>query len=170
MIFLIVLTAMVVLPFVWVVFVPVYIEVNTDNNLYQISQAGTVRISFHPAGHPLVTMYMLGFKVNTNQKRSSESVKAVRKQRKRPFKRSLNSVMYLLKGIARGFHCKRFICSLDLDDVIWNAQLVPVFHFINSGPVQLSINFRKRYYLDMLIQVRINQLVWTFIRFFLTKK
>lgn len=168
MILVLLLVALIVLVS-WVIFMPVNIVINTTLGLYQLSQAGTVVVSFHPnKGQPVVAR-IFGVKIDLRKGKPAAHEKAVRKVRKKNSKPP-EAWLLLFRGIMKSFCCKRFVCSLDLDDVVLNAQLFPVLHLLSHGPVRLSTNFRKECFLDAYIQARINRMLWPLLRFFLTTK
>lgn len=160
--------AMVVL-FSWIIFMPVNIRINTASHRFQVSQAGTWGISFHPNADRPVVARVFGIKIDFRKAKPAGNGKTARKVGKK-IRKSPEAWLFLFRGLLKSFHCKRFVCSLDLDDVVLNAQLVPVLYFLSHGPVHLSTNFRKEYFLDVFIQVRISQIFWPLLSFFLIKK
>lgn len=157
----------------WIVFVPVYLRINTNINQYELSQSGTISMALHPGEIPFFTMCIFGISVpvSTSKKpqRRKESVKSGRKKGRSFIKRSPQTWLYLIEGIVKSIKLKRLACTMDFMDVVLNAQLVPVMLLISRGPVQLSTNFTGQYYLHLEACAKINSVLWTFIRF-LTKK
>lgn len=153
----------------WILFIPIYVRVNTDRGQYEISQAGTVSIFFHPWQRPFVTMRIFGFRINLLKEDHKRQAVKERKPEKRKTKRSLAAWLYLQRGIRRSITLKEFICRVDLDDVVMTAQLAPLLVLMNRGVVSVSTNFADINLLSMEIECRPNKLVWTLIRFF-TKK
>jgi hypothetical protein len=168
---LIIIFTLILAIFFWIAFAPLNIIVNTVQNRYQVSQVGTVTISWHPNERAYFKIRVFGLNVNTHPKETSakSSVKPTKKGRTQTGK-SLNAWIFLLKGIFRSFTVRRFEGTIDFDDVVLNAQLYPVFHFANGGATRISTNFRGEYYLDILVQGRIYRMLWTVIQFYLTKK
>ncbi|MFZ6014575.1 MAG: hypothetical protein ACOYXT_29820 [Bacteroidota bacterium] len=159
-----------IIPVLWIVFVPVNLKVNTARDLYEVRQTGTVAISLHPEIIPFVRMRILGFSIDMKGvgKQKKPGKKIDKKQRRKKVK-SLGAWINLIKGVAKSFHCKRFICDIDFDDVVLNAQLFPIGYFASRGPVMLNINFERKNRLDIWIQARMHRMLWTFIKFYLTK-
>lgn len=155
--------------FLWIVFIPVYMRVNTDRGQYQIGQAGTVSISFHPWERPFITMRIFGFGINIGKAESKSAVVKERKGKKRKMKKSPSAWRYLLRGVLRSMTLKKLICTVDLDDVVMSARLTPLIVFMNRGVVSVSTNFADRNFLCMEVECRLNKLLWTGFRFF-TKK
>lgn len=168
MILLIPLVLLIVL-ILWIVFIPVYLNVNTDLNQYEVSQPGTVTIAFHPGQHPRMSIWIFGFKINTATRDKRTGPIAANEKKKGTIKRSPSAWLYLLRGIYNSFRLKSFVCAVDLDDVVMNAKLVPVVLLLNRGVVSLHTNFTNRNFLYLSTQVKVNKLLWTTFRFY-TKK
>lgn len=169
MIFLAVLFVAIIVLISWIIFMPVNIKINTTLDLYQVSQAGTVVISFHPHEAQPVAARIFGVKVNLRKEKSPGDEKIERKASKK-MRKSPEAWSALFNGLLKSFQCRRFACSLDLGDVVLNAQLLPVLYALSRGPVRLRTNFTGEYFLDVFIQARINRMLWPVVRFFLTKK
>lgn len=165
---LIVALVIVFLPVLWIICFPVNISVDTRRGLYRISQPATINVSFHPNESPAFRLRILGWPVDM---RYREKVKQPdrKKQRRSSRMKSPRAWMRLLSGVVNSFRCRRFICRVDFDDVVLNAQLFAIAYFSSSGPVVVDVNFRKQYELDVWIQLRIYRVLWSFMRFFVTK-
>lgn len=157
----------------WIVFVPVYLRINTDINRYELSQTGTINMALHPGETPFVTMRVLGIRIPVSSSKTSrkkkETVKPKRKKARSVIKRSPQTWLYLIKGVLRSIRLKHLVCTVDFMDVVLNAELIPAMFLISRGPVQVSTNFTRQYYLNLEVRGKINSMLWTFIRF-LTKK
>lgn len=152
---------------IWIIFVPVYLKIDTHKNLYFISQAGTFHLSFTPGEKPNFKGRVFGILVPESYKSKR---KAYRKKKRKPIiKRSIQSWIFLIKGLLKSFRVKRLVGTVDLDDVVLHSQFYAISPFINQGPVQLTSNLNNNYYLDLIIEGRLNKMLYTFI-VFLTKK
>jgi len=152
---------------IWIIFVPVYLRIDTQNNIYLISQYGTFHLSFFPLQKPHMRMEVFGIRLpdSNRLKKDSES-----KAKKKPFiKRSFQSWSYLIRGLINSFRIIKLRGTADLDDVVLHSQFYAIYPFINRGPVQLTSNLNDIYYLDLIIEARLNKMLYTFI-IFLTKK
>lgn len=165
------LLALLLVVLLWVIFIPVYLRIDTDTDRYELMQSGTVKMSFYPGQEPLLKVRLFGFFLPAIKKSKASPPDEQKKQRKKknPKKRSLNAWLYLLRGVKRSIRCKYVDCTVDLGDVVLNAQMVPVLLLLSRGAVNVKINFTGRYYLAMEAYGRLYILVWTFLRF-LTKK
>ncbi len=163
------LLVLVIAPILWIVFMPVYMRVDTGRRQYEIGQPGTLAISFHPWQRPFMTMRVFGFRITIVKKEKKDQVIRRKKQNKWRIKRSHSAWLYLQRGIIRSMSVKKFICAVDLDDVVMNAQLSPLILFLNRGVVSVSTNFVDRNFICMEVECRLHKLLWTCFRFF-TKK
>ena len=153
----------------WVIFTPVYVKVDTTMGLYEVSQTGTIRMSLHPGEDTLLNMRVFGLQVRIKASEKSKKKTKEQVKKKSRFKRSASAWRYMIGGVFRSITLQRLACSVDLDNVVLNAQLVPVLMLVNRGPVNINTNFNGQYYLQLRVKARLNRLLWTFIRF-LTKK
>ena len=165
---LLVLLAMLLFAILWIVFIPVHVRINTDRDLYEISQAGTVKLSFHPYGAPFVRLQALGISLNVS-KRGTTPPPSHAKGGATRINRSPAAWRFLVKGIYRSLRLNRLVCAVDLDDVVLNAQLVPVLMLLEGGVVRLSTNFTNRCFLELEMEARLNRVIWVFIRFLIKK-
>lgn len=171
MIFITILLLLIGMIILWVVFVPVYIRVDTESEQYEIRQAGSFILSFHPGNKPAMRMRLFGFYIPIAQRATQPPQQPSKeiKNGKARIKRSARAWLYLVQGIFKSFHLKKLVCKVDFDDVVLNAQLIPLGLLLTHNNIVFNINFRKDYYLLLEIEARVNVLLWTFIRF-LTKK
>jgi hypothetical protein len=171
MIVLSILSSIIILLGLWIVFVPIEIKVDTDCELYEIGQRGTIKMSFHPGQQQLVSIKILGFPIDISAKEAPGTDVRQSKKRRRPaIRKSLESWTYLITGVVKSFRCRRFTCNVDLDDVVLGAQLFPLASLVSKRPFYFNVNFEKKYYLETWVQVYPHRILWTLIRFFLTKK
>lgn len=169
MVALLVLLVLLLLPILWIVFMPLRLRINTDLQQYEVRQPGTLNISFHPRERPFMTMRVFGFSINTEKKAKPVQVPSAHKKQKRGVSRSPSAWRYLIRGIFKSVRLKRLVCTVDIDDVVMDAKLVPVMLLLNRGVVSVSTNSANRYFLLLEIEARLNKALWTFFRFY-TKK
>jgi hypothetical protein len=170
MIIAVIILSLIFIPVIWIVFVPVDLKINTTSGVYKVSQFGTVTMSLHPDERPVLRIRVFGFAIKTPSAAKEKPLqKKIAKKEKTKQIKSLKAWIELMNGVMKSFRCRRFICKIDFDDVVLNAQLFPVGYFINRGPVMVNVNFEKEYLLDIWIQARIHRIVWSFIRFYFTK-
>ncbi|ERM84684.1 hypothetical protein P872_23530 [Rhodonellum psychrophilum GCM71 = DSM 17998] len=151
----------------WIIFVPIYLKIDTQKELYIISQMGTFHLSFTPGERPNFKVSVFGVLIPESKKYPKKP--DIKKKRKPFLKRSMQSWLFLIKGLLKSFRIKRLVGTFDLDDVLLHSQLYAIYPFINRGPVQLISNLNNNYFLDLIIEGRLNKMLFTFL-VFLTKK
>ncbi|WP_143961371.1 hypothetical protein [Litoribacter populi] len=152
---------------IWIIFVPVYLKIDTRNNLYLISQSGTFLFSFSPVQKPHFRVEVFGFMMPDSKKPKK---KPSRKPKRKPyFKKSIQTWIFLIKGILKSFKIQKLVGTADLDDVVLHSQLFAIYPLINQGPVQLTSNLNNTYYLNLLIEGRLDKMLYTFIIFLIKK-
>ena len=59
--------------------------------------------------------------------------------------------------------------DIDTDDYILNAQLIPVFMWVNNDVIQLKVNYEGKLRLYLLINNRLINMLPVVIKYFLNK-
>ena len=156
--------------------VPVSLYIDTDENRYEVFQRPVFRF-FLSTGDNAISprLQLAGIRIPLQSKEKARKTggvdKSTRKKPKRKsrFKRSASAWRFLAERAAKSFHVREAVLDVDTDDVVLNAQLVPVFFWASRGPVHLNTNFNGRVYVHIRACTRLARLLWVFIRF-LTKK
>lgn len=149
---------------IWTIFMPVYLNIDTRKNLYMLSQVGTFHLSFYPGEKPLFKVKVFGILIP-----QSKTSKKSNEKRKPFLKRSIHAWIFLIKGMFKSFKIKRLVGTVDLDDVVLHSQFYAMAPFINQGNIQVTSNLDNNYYLNLIIEGRLNKMLYTFM-LFLTKK
>ena len=162
-----------------VFFIPVYLEVNTDENIYRIYQPGTVGFyvqKMKDRWRLRGRIFFIKFDINKRNKKAKASdiatktKKKVVKKRKITDKRALiEKGKQLFSSLAGAFKIKRLSANLDTGDFSLNAWLIPVF--VTTG-VQNSVkvNFENKNSLDLKISARIYKIVYYSLKFYIQSK
>ena len=170
MVFISVILILLVALLAWILWTPVTLTIDTDLGRYELVQRGTFSTTFHPGETPRFRIRVMGLRFGTPRRQTDERVRAKRVAAKRSsgvrLKRSRRAWMMLLKGVYRSVTVRRLVVTADIDDVVLNAQLIPVMLMINRGPIRVSTNFEKRDFLCLVVQLRLNMLLWPVVRFF----
>jgi hypothetical protein len=151
--------------------IPVSLYIDTDQGRYEVFQKPAFRFFAIIKNETVILqLQIVGINVPLQSKRKS----AIKKERKKSkskstFRRSVSAWRFLIERSLKSFEVKKVIVDLDTDDVILNAQLVPVLLLASQGAVQLSTNFNGRVYFHLDIKNRPGKILWIFLRF-LTKK
>jgi len=155
-----------IFPMVWMLFIPVVVEVDTDHHRYQIRQRGTFRFWITPDFK--LNLRIFGFKVSLNTDNKNHKPPAVKPTRKQSF--TLRHNTYFIKRIFRSITLRWLRLDVDTDDVVFNAQLIPVCLFLSRGPVHLTTNFDGRVYASLRAEVKVYRIGWAFLLFSLKQK
>lgn len=166
----ILIPALLILLLMWVIFVPVLLKINSRSQEYYIRQPGIFSISLSPDIEKAFRIRVFG--IHVKLKPATKPVEQLPVKKKKPGsfrKKSADDLFFLIRGIMRAIKIKELILQADLNDVVLNAQVVPLTLLASRGVVQVSVNFNKTYYFGLIMEARIHKMLWTYIRF-LTKK
>lgn len=131
---------------------PVIIQVDTDLNKYDVSLFGIVKAWLSVEEDELKThVWILGYHRKSSPKfliaEKTEEDKRKKKRKNVPklrLGRTFNAI--------RSFKVKTFEVSLDTDDYVLNAKLVPVSWLIRLLGVNVTINFQGNSYCRLEIR------------------
>lgn len=151
-------------------FAPIVVYIDTEQNRYAVFQFPVLSFFLQVDRHALTPRFrLLGINIPLRKKERSKSEIRKKKEKKSRYKKSIHAWRFLMERILQSFTIKRVVLDLDTDDVILNAQLVPLFLYASGGARKLSTNFNGRAYLHLHLLNRPSRLLWIFIQF-LTKK
>ena len=156
---------------IWIVFTPIVVEINSDSARYEVRQRGILFMRFNP--HKVKwELRLLGINIplrKTEEKKPKTQKLERSEKKKKGFHRSANTWRFLIQRGLMSLRLRKLWIDIDTDDVVLNAQLVPLVYFLSRGPVKLSTNYNGRVSLQLLLEGQLNKLIWVFMRF-LTKK
>lgn len=153
-------------------FTPVFLYVDTDQGCYEVFQTPVFRFFVVIKNGTIAPQLQLaGLNVPLHSKEKTKPAKKGDKKRKNKsgFKKSASTWRFLIERSLRSFDIQRAIVDLDTDNVVLNAQLVPIFFWASHGRVQLTTNFHGRVYFHLEARNRPVSILWIFFQF-LTKK
>ena len=156
-------------------FSPVSLYIDTDQSRYEVSQLPVFCFFVSiKNGEFIPSMRLAGFNIPLKSKEKKPKITKPKKApaEKKPstrFHKSFATWRFTLHRIINSFTIKRAILDLDTDDVVLNANLVPVFLMLSNRQVTLNSNFSGRAYFHLEAENRPARLLWIFIQF-LTKK
>lgn len=174
MIVLLILLLLLLALILWIIFVPVYLRVDTALNEYVVTQRGTVLFSLHPGEPKFVRIRICGLPVPLSsgkkpQQKKQKELKPPEKKKKRTPRKPPEAWWFLVKGIFRSLKISKLHVTVDFDDVVLEAQLIPLMMAINRGVVQVNTNRSGHHRLNLHIEGRINRLLWALFRFWIKK-
>jgi len=150
---------------------PVSLYIDTDQGRYEVFQRPAFRFFAIIKNETIIPrLQIAGINVPLQSKRKRRSIKGHKKSKgKTKFRRSASAWRFLIERSLKSFAIKQAVVDLDTDNVVLNAQLVPLFLWASQGPVHLSTNFSGRVYFHLEVRNRPANILWIFLRF-LTKK
>lgn len=170
MVILLVVIALLIVLFVWLLLAPITININTWENDYSVRIWGLGGASFLLMGDdPIVRMHVFFWQKDFYLLEAKKPLKKpVKKARKGSKKFKWSVILQLLKT----FKVRQFRLELDTDDYVTNAYLYPIFYLASRPQRQLSVNFEGRTNLALQIENRLSRIagVFLFQSNFLTKK
>jgi hypothetical protein len=160
------LAALILLMTSWVLFIPIFIIIDTDQSRYEIFQWGVFSVRFMPGESAWATIRIAGIEVHPERKGERNSAKREHGLRRAP-SRWLWSRDWkrLARRLTRSIKLKTLVLDIDTDDYVLNARLIPLMMFASRGPCHFSVNFSSRNYLKTEIQFRIAPILWTIVLF-----
>lgn len=157
-----------------VLLTPLITYCDTDEKQFYLQLKGITTVRFQGFGEsPHLMIETAGFAKKMelislrNKKKSSKTNKKVKSSSGN--RKSLRSIILFVKEAVRTFSIKKFILDIDSDDYVLNAQLYPLFYWMSSGRINLSINYQDRNYLQLMIENRLIHLVPPLWRLILAK-
>ncbi len=168
MIILVIILSLILLILAWIVLVPLILKIDTTKGQYEVGQLVTFRFSLHPYDDALFKLRLFGFRVDLKQKPAKKESQHKKRGKTKPEK-SFHAWRSLIKEIPTGFRLRYLYGSIDFDDVVLNAKMVPVMIILNRGPVHVNTNFTGQSFLQLRLDIKIYMLLWILFKF-LTKK
>lgn len=156
-------------------FSPIAFYVDTEESRYEVSQLPVLKFFVSVQNGRLIpSMKLVGFNIPLKPKEKKPKITKPKKApaEKKPstrFHKSFATWRFTIHHIIKSFTIKRVILDLDTDDVVLNANLVPVFLLLSNRHVTLNSNFSGRAYFHLEAENKPIRLLWIFIQF-LTKK
>lgn len=151
-------------------FSPIVVYIDTEKNRYVVTQFPVICFSIRVEQNFLTPHFkLLGLNIPITKKEKAQPPPKTKQTKSSKFKKSIHAWRFLAENMMRSFTLKKFVLDLDTDDVVLNAQLVPLFLFASGGLRTLTTNFNGRVYLHLHLQNHPARLLWIFIQF-LTKK
>jgi hypothetical protein len=154
-------------------FTPVYLYVDTSEERYEAFHSPVFRFSLTIQEHmvlPKLTLLGINIPLPTKEKSTGVSQKPATKKAKRTgIKKSFDAWRFLIRESVKSFDIRKVEVDVDTDDVLLNAQLVPVFLWATRGSVKLNTNFNGRVYFHLEVTNLPVKILWIFFRFSIKK-
>ena len=82
----------------------------------------------------------------------------------------LRTGLALIKKLLGSFSVKKLIAEIDTGDYPLNAQLFPLAQAISTDGKEVTINFKNKNTIDLLIETRLYKILWIAVKTFLINK
>ena len=151
--------------FIYLLFAPIFIEINTASSLYRIRfhrlLSASLLFTEESALVGLkVVIWQARFDLLATQKRVSEPATAER-ERKGSTSIPISTFIALIKS----FRIKKFLLTLDTGNMSLNGILFPAFLWVGKRYNQnISINFLNNNMLILQIENKIVRILWAFVK------
>jgi hypothetical protein len=167
----ILIIGLVVLLIVWILVVPIRLDADSDLGRCRISQPGTLTFtaSVDEKIHFDASIFGISLPVNRRTATPNRAKKQRVISKKEERSKSTYAYFFLVRKLIHSFQVNVFSMDIDTDDVIVNAQLIPVFLWLNKDHVNLTTNNVGRVYFHLNLQCRVITIVGTFIQFMFKK-
>jgi len=176
MITLTIILSTLILMFIWALFVPFNITVNTIHGYYKVYIPGLIGVRMVKKNERLILKgHFLFFRFNLNKTGKKESKKMKEKKSRRIlpvknipalFKESFHTIRKILGSMKM----KRFNLEIDTGDFPLNAQLYPLAVEANNRECNIMVNFENRNNLDMIISGQVFIIMFYGLRFYIKTK
>lgn len=143
----------------WILFQPVIILIDTDSEIYQIRQKGTFAIA-------LKDNLKFRFKVMGIEVKPGSDKRKQRKKSRKGRKRAPSHRFQLLRSCLTAIRVRKLIVDIDTDDVVLNAQLIPLAWFLSNKDEDrlCNINFEGTLMIYLLIEIRLYLILKAFVK------
>ncbi|TAI48435.1 hypothetical protein [Flagellimonas allohymeniacidonis] len=161
-------SVLIVLCIVYLLFVPVILYIDTQNNSYFVRLKGLVKASVLADEEEIIKVHfqmgLIHFNLYPLRKRSKKrkkkkEIKKVESKPSKHFPLSYRKAKRLLKS----FKLKKIYLDLDTGDFTLNAKLYPVFAFLNHYYGRFHINFQGKNRMVLCLQNRPINIIKVFI-------
>jgi hypothetical protein len=147
----------------WVLLTPVIVIVDSTRRELKVAQRGTFAVSW-TVDRP-IELRICGILFSLKP-HPAKPKKVTKKAQGRT--RSMDSWLYLLRGLLKSIGVRKLILKVDTDDVVLNAQLIPAAVLLSHNDLAFNINYQGEVSLYAMIEIKLNRLIWTYM-VFLTK-
>lgn len=148
----------------FMLFIPIIIEINTIKKIYQIRISMIGSIDMMLSDKITFQLKLLGIK------KTFAPFDAIRQQKEENTKSEIktgeikNISTKKLFSLIRSFKVKKIYVNIDTKDYIQNALLFPLFFLLNTKNRQLTINYFGRNELILVIENNIYRILQAFLK------
>jgi hypothetical protein len=156
---------------IWIIFTPVRFTLDSHPAKCEIKQTGTFTMMANYDDGLNFRLRVFGIAVHIAPRERPPKTKAKLKEGKKSgLKKSKEAWFAFIRNLANSLSCKKFYLDIDTDNVVLNAQLIPLALFAQSKGVHLSTNFSGRVYAQVEVHAHPNKILWAYFKFLTSNK
>lgn len=151
----------------WTLIGPVTLFLNTDTSRYHLVLPGIFKAVVVPSTDVFyirVWIFFIPFRFNPFQVKTGKRKEKPKKSRRKWGLKKLAGGKQIISDVVRSIRIRKLSLDVDTDDFMLNAWLVPVFSLVNSGDIQMRVNFEGTSSLLLDLRIRLGTLLWIVIK------
>lgn len=151
----------------WILLGPVIIFLNTGTRRYLLALPGIFKAVVVPSTDVFyirVWIFFIPFRFNPFQGKTEKRKEKPRKPGRKWRLKKLAGGKQIISDVVRSIRIRKLSLDIDTDDFMLNAWLVPVFSLVNSGDIQMRVNFEGTSSLLLELRTRLGSLLWIVIK------
>lgn len=151
----------------WTLIGPVTLFLNTDTSRYHLVLPGIFKAVVVPSTDVFyirVWIFFIPFRFNPFQVKTGKRKEKPKKSRRKWRLKKLAGGKQIISDVVRSIRIRKLSLDVDTDDFMLNAWLVPVFSLVNSGDIQMRVNFEGTSSLLLDLRIRLGTLLWIVIK------
>lgn len=156
---------LIILFVLYLLWIPIRISIDTNQNLYQFQLKGLVKVMFVPDAIEVLKVNIKMFFMNFQFYPIRSKGKQKKEKRKPVTKRKTWIKPKTGFGILRSFKIKEFKLELDSGDFITNAKLFSIYAIVNADYRNIQINFQNRNSLFLILENRPIYILKSIVKF-----
>lgn len=164
MIYLVIFLLVLLVFFLYILFAPFYVEINTPKRFFGIKFHYLASARLIVSDDSLmIEIRAVGwtFPIDLFARKERKEKRVVKKQQKGKWKMPFSNI----KAVIRSFKVNTCYVNLDLEDVIWNAKLFPVFFGLRCVTGRFfNINFIGENEIRLEIENNMARILWAFMK------
>jgi hypothetical protein len=167
---------LVVLFFIWLIFGPIRMKINTRTNQYEVILPGIFRGMILPTKDFLIfKLWITAVPVKIDplkpkkRKKDPEKEKTELEKQKKQKKVPIKKIKRMIIRVFKSFTIEKIRLDVDTGDCILNARLIPLFVAISGRTRVYRVNYQEINHLELVIKNRIFNFIKIAIKTFVLK-
>jgi hypothetical protein len=151
----------------WILLGPVIIFLNSDSNRYLLILPGIFKVVVTPSSGLILIkgwIFFIPFKYMPFQGKTGKRRERPRKPGKKWSPQKFAGSKQIISDVARSIRIRKLFLDIDTDDFMLNAWLIPAFSLVNSGSIQMRVNFEGTSSVVLDLRTRMGTLLWIMIK------